>query len=462
MKFYRIVVPFLSHIHFPFYETEGEHDVIVSEETYISHKLNYTITSWDEKTRLYQETLGRGSYSRTTTSNFFDEFRENSEIDSYMESLLGEGMYKIELSDKSHEGNSILAYKFNKTSNYKFPKLNLLVSGTLHAREWLSPMTSVYIAHMMKTNSSILDFANVFVIPVVNVDGYKYTWSAPTDFNTRYWRKNRQIDCESSNSKGVDLNRNFNSSWGLDSGSSNDCYRSTYRGTSPFSASETFAVKNFVESIGNWDGHIDIHAYASVVLGIFAHTFEVSPIHNEQKYYAERMAMVMKNTHGYNYRYSTQKAFGYTSSGVFPDWMYRRFGAFSYTFEMRPQIGAGYDGFAPPKDYIPLSGQEGWNGFYQFANDLRQSSSSEPFSPLSPPPLYPLPSLPHPSTPHPSSPHPSPPHPSSPHPSPPHPSSLIPVILIIIVSIFLTTICACFVCKMTEFPIISISFTSES
>lgn len=383
MIFHRIFVPKVTQFNFPFYKTEGENNIIVSEETYRIHNLNYTILSWDEKRRLYFETKGRSLNSNLRTNfEFFGDFRDNDEINFYMDSLLGDGVYKLELKDKTYEKNSIFAYKFNKTTESLKPKLNLLISGTLHAREWLSPMTCVYIAKLLKTNTSILDFANVFIIPVLNVDGYKYTWSSPTDFLVRYWRKNRQIDCEDSNEIGIDLNRNFNSSWGLDDGSSENCISDIYRGTSVFSASEAIAVKNFVEDVGIWDGHIDVHTFGAVVLGIFAHTFEISSIHDEQKYYASRMAAKMRQAHNYPYAYLTQKEFGYKSSGIFSDWMYKRFGALAYTFEMRPQF-SGYSGFSPPRENILLGGKEGWEGFYKFANDLRYYRYSAPPPPLS-------------------------------------------------------------------------------
>ena len=69
-------------------------------------------------------------------------------------------------------------------------------------------------------NNSIISQFNWVLIPVLNPDGYVYTWMEPS---TRMWRKNRSFTREQmiiSKEKdddlciGVDINRNFDSHWG--------------------------------------------------------------------------------------------------------------------------------------------------------------------------------------------------------------------------------------------------------
>lgn len=54
----------------------------------------------------------------------------------------------------------------------------------IHAREWISPATNIYITHSLLSNYSkdptithLVDQFDYYVLPVFNVDGYAYTWT---------------------------------------------------------------------------------------------------------------------------------------------------------------------------------------------------------------------------------------------------------------------------------------------
>ena len=54
----------------------------------------------------------------------------------------------------------------------------------IHAREWISPATVIYIAHSLLSNYShdqtithFVDQFDYYILPVFNVDGYVYTWT---------------------------------------------------------------------------------------------------------------------------------------------------------------------------------------------------------------------------------------------------------------------------------------------
>ena len=70
----------------------------------------------------------------------------------------------------------------------------MLVNGTKHAREWITSMVTTCVADRLvreySTNPAIrafVDSTELWVVPVVNPDGYQYTWA-----QNRYWRKNRR------------------------------------------------------------------------------------------------------------------------------------------------------------------------------------------------------------------------------------------------------------------------------
>ena len=53
------------------------------------------------------------------------------------------------------------------------------VDGGIHAREWVSPAAVTYLIHrMVETEGeydSLLDKFTVYVLPIVNPDGYEYS-----------------------------------------------------------------------------------------------------------------------------------------------------------------------------------------------------------------------------------------------------------------------------------------------
>ena len=102
---------------------------------------------------------------------------------------------------KSYENRDIWIYKRGVGEN----KPIIFILGTQHAREWMSPMCSVYI--LEKIPQWILDTHELHVIPVVNPDGYIYTHTT-----NLMWRKNRQPCIDDPDVIGTDLNRN----WGPD------------------------------------------------------------------------------------------------------------------------------------------------------------------------------------------------------------------------------------------------------
>ena len=81
----------------------------------------------------------------------------------------------------------------------------------------------------------------IYVMPVVNADGYVYNSDSGGD--TANWRKNRR--CPVPPYIGIDLNRNFGYKWGFDNqGSTNNPWDETYRGPSAFSEPEAQAARN--------------------------------------------------------------------------------------------------------------------------------------------------------------------------------------------------------------------------
>src|SRR5713101_824728 len=119
------------------------------------------------------------------------------------------------------------------------------IGATQHAREWIAPMTAMFLAQQLLDLYAvdprvqlIVDSVDFRIVALNNPDGYEYTWTGKAE---RLWRKNREIN-QGSSCRGVDLNRNWGYAWG-GQGSSSDPCSDVYRGTDPWSEVETAVMK---------------------------------------------------------------------------------------------------------------------------------------------------------------------------------------------------------------------------
>lgn len=129
----------------------------------------------------------------------------------------------------SYEGRPLKGVKLS----YRKGNTAVFIEAGVHAREWISPATATFILNQLLTSTDpkVQNIARNFdwiVFPVFNPDGYKYTFDVD-----RLWRKNRE---RFGSCFGVDLNRNWNSSWSkIDQGSREPC-GNNYPGPYVFSA----------------------------------------------------------------------------------------------------------------------------------------------------------------------------------------------------------------------------------
>lgn len=86
----------------------------------------------------------------------------------------------------------------------------IAMEAGMHAREWASPATVLYLLNRLVENPSsraeLLENVDWLIVPMLNPDGYEYSRKYE-----RLWRLNRRNI--TSTCIGVDLNRNFVFSW---------------------------------------------------------------------------------------------------------------------------------------------------------------------------------------------------------------------------------------------------------
>jgi len=289
---------------------------------------------------------------------WFDTYHDYAAVNAYMDTLIAlrpDLAVRISTAD-SLEGRAIDGLRITGT-NGPAGKPAALFNSCQHAREWVSVATTMYIAdHLVRNYDSdprihaLLDQAVVYVIPIINPDGYQFTWT--TD---RLWRKNRRDNGDGT--FGVDTNRNWGVAWG-GSGSSGSTSSQTYRGPAAFSEPETRALRDFVLAHPEIKTHIDFHSYSQLILSPFGYTNNLPPEPDRTTFDNLNAAMqqAIFDVHGLTYTAGPTAPTLYLASGNAVDWVYEGAGTLSWTIELRP--ASSNPGFILPPDQIRPTAEE--------------------------------------------------------------------------------------------------------
>ena len=296
------------------------------------------------------------SRRRLRDITWFENYHTYDEINAYIDQLAGEfpDLVTVRTIGSSLEGRDIRA--FDVVSPDAPPDAPVVIfNACQHAREWITPATTMYIADRMlrgygsdgRITDVVNNVRNVFV-PLVNPDGYVYTWNVNRD-----WRKNRRNNGDGT--RGVDNNRNWTEYWG-GSGASPYGGSETYRGTAPFSEPETQALRDLALSEPTLAAHVDWHSYGQLLLyplgGVQAY-----PPEPDRTFFTTLTGDISDTIwHASAKDYVSEPGFRlYIASGTCSDWFYIVAGVPSWTFELRPE---GSPGFVLPPDEIIPTGRE--------------------------------------------------------------------------------------------------------
>ncbi|MHB1313783.1 MAG: M14 family metallopeptidase, partial [Gemmatimonadaceae bacterium] len=258
----------------------------------------------------------------------------------------------VDTVGSSYEGRPILAVKVGPRGDAA-DRPNVLFVATHHAREWAATEMALRLIRLLATatdarTDSLVNKRDVWIVPVVNPDGYQYTFT-----NDRLWRKNRHPYGQA---RGVDLNRNHSTAWGLDDiGSSPDPFSEIYRGPSPASEPEVKALQQF-HLLHPPVVSISYHTYAGLLLfppgsvsGVLSADLDVyralagtnanSAVRDrlpgsQRSFYSPGMAWLL-----------------YPTNGEYTDWASTTLGTVSVNPELTSGYGTGgYYGFEFPDD----------------------------------------------------------------------------------------------------------------
>lgn len=261
-------------------------------------------------------------------------------------------LVNLHIIGHSHENRPIYALEISSEAGINDGRPESLHMGMHHGCEWPSGEMAMDLAWYLLENygtvdqvTDIVENIRVWIIPVVNPDGFVYQG----EHLNQWIRKNRRPPETSGiqgGSIGVDLNRNYPYFWGCDEGSSSDEASHVYRGPYPFSEPELWGIRDLY-----LNRHIITtitgHTTGRWIVWPWAHTKDPAPdaetlaeLGNEMNYWSNYNAYQWSEDFDHE---TGTGGLGGTPSGEATDWIYGMFGGLAYTFE----YGDMADGFRP-------------------------------------------------------------------------------------------------------------------
>ncbi|GJQ71039.1 hypothetical protein Trydic_g949 [Trypoxylus dichotomus] len=294
----------------------------------------------------------------------FTEFHRFDVIQDYLSQLQVSypGIVSVEEFGQSLEGRPLLLIRIGVGSPNN---PTILIDGTIHAREWISPAVATYIIEQLlgnPDNRGLIENINWVIIPVLNPDGYEYTFT-----NQRLWRKTRR---PGNSCYGVDANRNFAFQWGSNGASSNECSE-TFMGPYSFSEPEAVALAALAAATPNLIGYLTLHSYGNWIL--FSWGWTAEPVQNaaELQQLGDAMSDAIYAVNGTRYRPGPTVDLLYYASGTSQDWMTFVGVPLTYTIELTGGVGTGSGFIIQPERILPVS-QELWPGLLTYTDYVLQ------------------------------------------------------------------------------------------
>lgn len=252
------------------------------------------------------------------------------------------------------------------------------IDSGIHAREWIAPASSLYIIDKLVTGAktdatvrALLDSYEFHIYPLVNPDGYAYTWTSD-----RMWRKNR-VRFQGYSCQGVDPNRNFGYDFG-GPGTSGDVCSSIYRGPEAFSEREAQAVRDGVQAVKDRiQMFFSVHSYSQMIMLPYGSGPRFQSKHyNDQLQVARAGQRAISSYSGVHYQVGTIQQLLSAAAGAAADWAHEQAGIkYAFAAELRDK---GQFGFILPASQITPTGEEWYRAVTAMVNEMARKENGRP------------------------------------------------------------------------------------
>ncbi|KAG9271968.1 carboxypeptidase A1 [Astyanax mexicanus] len=337
------------------------------------HNISFTvmINNVQELLDEEQESMEVNAMQERSVNSFnFGAYHTLDTIYSWMDTLVAAHanlVSKVHIGF-SYENRPMYVLKFSTGGN-KRPAI--WIDAGIHAREWVSTASAVWMANKMATDygvdpsvTSLLGRMDVYLMVVTNPDGYAYTHTS-----NRMWRKTRSINAGSV-CRGVDPNRNWDAGFGGPGASKNPCSDS-YHGPSAQSEIEVKNVVDLVKNHGNFKAFISIHSYSQLLMYPYGYSCNNIPDQAELGTVGRSAVQALSSLYGTSYRVGSICRIIYQASGGSIDWSYDIGIKYSFAFELRD---TGRYGFLLPANQIIPTASETWLGLKYIMKYVRDNS----------------------------------------------------------------------------------------
>lgn len=252
----------------------------------------------------------------------------------------------------SHQGRPLAYYRISDNPFLNENEPAIFYGAAIHAREPVSVSNLIYFLWYLLENAAyrpdlqyILNHAEIYVMPMINPDGYYYNEITNPNGGGN-WRKNMRNNGDGS--IGVDLNRNFPYAWGWDDlGSSPDPASFTYRGPYPASEPEVQAVMWLAQQ-EKFHYSLMHHSYGNFLI----HPWNYQDAQCPDAVRFKASATLATSDNGY-LAGTCAETVGYLANGGSDDYLYAdTSGGKNSILAMTPETGSYYDGFWPLEERI--------------------------------------------------------------------------------------------------------------
>lgn len=305
---------------------------------------------------------------------FFREYRPLETINAWLELLEQTFPEIVSLEDIGqtfeHRSYRVVHLSVKDNTQAHENKKTVVITGGVHAREWISVSSVLYTIYSMlnfyQENPSIFTNLDFLFIPVLNPDGYEYTWT-----NDRLWRKNRQ-ETVLPRCFGIDIDHSYDYHWTY---SSDWACGEDYSGEAPFEAIESKIWNEYLNATNDdhsIHGYIDLHSYSQEILYPYAFSCNENPRDEEnliELAYGIAKSIRLQTGKVYNVLPACQDKdldlLPDLGAGSALDFMYHNKAFWAYQLKLRD---SGSHGFLLPGKYIIPVGKEIYAGIRYFCN----------------------------------------------------------------------------------------------